>query len=105
MLDACEKAARYAAAVGYDGFLDDEPVQALLIRQLEILGEVSARLSRTFVDAHPTWPWREMKALRNYLIHGYDAVDLEQVWATVESDLPGLAAKLRDASVGEMGRF
>jgi len=32
--------------------------------------------------------------MRNRLIHGYDQVDLDIVWAVVTSDLPTLAAQL-----------
>ena len=31
-----------------------------------------------------------MYAMRNRLSHGYDKVDLEMVWKTIQSDLPGL---------------
>lgn len=95
MLDASEKAMRFARKGGYEGVLADEPVQALLVRQLEIVGEASANLSAAFVAAHQDWPWREMKSMRNRLIHGYASVDLDEVWATVQNDLPGLTDKLR----------
>jgi len=32
--------------------------------------------------------------MRNALAHGYFTVDLDIVWATVQSDLPGLKAQV-----------
>jgi uncharacterized protein with HEPN domain len=32
--------------------------------------------------------------MRDHLIHAYDAVDWEEVWRTVTSDVPGLLAKI-----------
>jgi uncharacterized protein with HEPN domain len=40
--------------------------------------------------------------MRNRLIHGYDAVDLEIVWIVLTGDLPDLVAKL-DAIVSPHG--
>ena len=31
-----------------------------------------------------------MYTMRNRISHGYDKVDLELVWKTIQSDLPGL---------------
>jgi uncharacterized protein with HEPN domain len=35
--------------------------------------------------------------MRNRLIHGYDAVDLNVLWDTIENDLPVLISKLENA--------
>jgi uncharacterized protein with HEPN domain len=40
-------------------------------------------------------PWRGAIALRNRLIHGYDAMDMDILWAIVRDDLPPLIAELR----------
>ena len=39
-------------------------------------------------------PWPQIIAMRNRLIHGYDAVDLDVLWDTIENDLPDLISKL-----------
>lgn len=39
-------------------------------------------------------PWGFAYEMRNALAHGYFKVDLDIVWATVTSDLPGLKAQL-----------
>ena len=83
MLDACRKAMRYSTRIGTGDDLADAAFQEATIRQIEVLGEASARLSAAFVGAHPAWPWRSMKAMRNRLIHGYDSVDIDDVLATV----------------------
>jgi len=42
----------------------------------------------------PEVPWPEIISLRNRLIHGYDAVDLDIVWRVLDSDLPTLVEAL-----------
>jgi uncharacterized protein with HEPN domain len=55
-----------------------------------IVGEAAKRLSGPFRARHPGVPWRLVAGMRDRLIHQYDAVDLDEVWATVRRDLPGL---------------
>ena len=65
-----------------------------IVRLLEILGEAAGRVPDDVRQAHPNMPWSQIIGMRNRLIHGYDQVDLDIVWAVVTSDLPTLAAQL-----------
>jgi uncharacterized protein with HEPN domain len=59
-----------------------------------VLGEASRKLGPEFRSIHPEIPWREMNDLRNVLIHNYDAVDPELVWAIVDREIPKVRAHL-----------
>jgi len=50
-----------------------------IVRQIEIIGEATKRLSEDFRNSHPEIPWRSMAGMRDVVIHGYDHVDLEEV--------------------------
>ena len=39
-------------------------------------------------------PWLQIVGIRNRLVHGYDAVDLDILWDTIIDDLPPLIAEL-----------
>jgi uncharacterized protein with HEPN domain len=39
-------------------------------------------------------PWRQIAGMRDHVVHGYDAVDLEEVWNTLKRDIPPLIAWL-----------
>lgn len=95
MLQAAQMAQAFAVRVGPARALEDVAFQEAMLRQLEILGEASTRLNPSFVAARPEWPWRSMRALRNALIHGYDAIDMDDVWSTVQVDLPTLVTLLK----------
>ena len=43
---------------------------------------------------HPILPWSLMAGMRDHLIHGYDAVDLDEVWNTATHDIPGVLVKI-----------
>ena len=63
-------------------------LQDAVIRNLEIIGEATKKISKQYTQSHPEIPWQDMAGMRDKLIHDYLDVDLEVVWKTVESDLP-----------------
>ncbi len=68
--------------------------QDAVLRNLEVIGEAAKRMDDRFRAAHPEVPWRALAGLRDVLIHQYEGVDLEKVWAIVEEDLPALKSAL-----------
>lgn len=72
----------------------DYMLQLALTRLVEILGEAAARVSPPTREKYPEIPWQAMVGMRNRLIHGYDKVDLNLLWDTIEIDLPPLMAML-----------
>ena len=67
-----------------------------LVRLVEIIGEAASRVSQAGQAKYPEIPWREVIGMRNRLIHGYDSVDLNVLWDTVELDLPPLITQLEN---------
>ncbi len=92
------KAARLAVVFKGDldkpAFLDDLKTQAAILHQLLVLGEAVKRLSEGFRVSHAEIPWRMIAGMRDKLIHGYDDVDLNEVWKTVSTDIPDLISRL-----------
>lgn len=55
-----------------------------------VLGEAVKRLSEDYRSQHPAIPWLLIAGMRDKLIHGYDIVDLDEVWKTATHDVPDL---------------
>lgn len=99
ILRAIERIDRYTADMDEVGFLNSELVQDAVIRNIEIIGEASNNVQRVaprFAALHDNIPWLVMYTMRNRVSHGYDKVDMEIVWKTVQSDLPGLCAQIQN---------
>ena len=45
-------------------------------------------------------PWKAIAGMRDRLLHGYDDVDLDLVWKTVDEDLPALVTRLEAPAPG-----
>lgn len=70
-------------------------LELALIRLVEIVGEASAKVSSEMQAKYPSIPWPQVIGMRNRLIHGYDAVDLDVLWDTIDVDLASLIAALK----------
>jgi len=94
--EAVQRIKRWTDAISLEEFRDDDLRQSAIMRQLEIIGEATGRLTAEFLQAHADiLPWNVMKSMRNVLIHGYDAVDIEIVWTTASEDIPQIHAPLQ----------
>jgi uncharacterized protein with HEPN domain len=89
ILECTQKIERFTAE-GRERFFQDAMVQDAVLRNFEVIGEAAKRLDDAYRAAHPEVPWRALAGLRDVLIHQYEGVDLEKVWAIVERELPGL---------------
>ncbi len=89
ILECIQKIERFTAD-GKVRFFQDVMVQDAVVRNFEVIGEAAKRLDDAYRGAHPEIPWRALAGLRDVLIHQYQGVDMERVWAVVENELPGL---------------
>lgn len=93
ILDAISTIETYVQRLDRDGFDKNKLVQDGVIRQITIIGEATKLLSNELRNKHSQIPWRQIARMRDTLIHRYFGVDLEQVWLTVQNDLPVLKAE------------
>ena len=91
---AANKVVEFSRGFDQPSFLADERTQSAILHQLLIIGEAVKRLSAEFRRSHPHIRWTPMAGMRDVLIHGYDTVDLDEVWRTVSVEVPALIDKL-----------
>ena len=89
ILECIEKIDQFTQE-GRSRFFQDAMVQDAVLRNFEVIGEAAKRLDDAYRATHPQIPWRALAGLRDVLIHQYESVELERVWAIVEGELPGL---------------
>lgn len=61
-----------------------------MIHHIRIIGEAVRAVSDQLMALDADTPWAQIVGMRHILVHDYFGVDLDEVWAAVENDLPTL---------------
>jgi len=77
-----------------ENFSKDPIVFFGFVKHLEIIGEAVYKLTFDFRNEHPDVDWDVIENMRHVLVHGYYTIKPDQVWATIENDLPDLKEKI-----------
>lgn len=94
MLDNSQRAIHFVDGMNYDSFFKDEKTVYAVIRAVEIIGEAAGNIPENIQSKYPDIPWRDVKSMRNKLVHNYFGINMEVVWQTIHEDLPMLIAIL-----------
>lgn len=87
--DAIMRIQRYTQD-GRDAFFAQEETQDAVVRNLEIIGEATKKMSESTKSCAAEVPWREIAGMRDKVIHDYAGIRLDLVWEVVERNLPPL---------------
>ncbi len=93
ILDAIKRIEQYTKS-GKEVFLTEPHWQDATIRQLEIIGEATKRISKEIIQDHTDVPWRRIAGLRDVLIHEYMGVDINAIWEITQKNLPYFKTQL-----------
>lgn len=95
MLQAVQVLQVYTEGRSLSEFLDNQMLRDAVEREFQILGQALVRLKRFDSEtADRISNQEEIIGFRNVLVHEYNRIDPEQVWRTIQNDLPGLRVEL-----------
>ncbi len=95
MLTSIDKIKNYTSGLSFEKFSSNSMVIDAVIRNLEIIGEAAAHIPATVIEKTPDIPWRQLKGMRNLVIHEYFNISLKIIWDTIQSDLDPLIDPLQ----------
>ena len=93
MLDHAREARSMVQGKNRADLQSDRMLELALVRLIEVVCEAAARVSPEGCNKYSRIPWSEIVGMRNRVVHGYDQVDLDVLWDTIEYDLPPLVAE------------
>lgn len=94
MLEYAQKAMEMARGQTRDDLDSDEKLRLALTHLVELIGEAANKVPEKIQEKYPDIPWPKVIGMRNRLIHGYDFVDYDILWATITGNLPELVETL-----------
>lgn len=90
LLKAARLVLQFKGKLSKRAFLRDGQNTVRDLALIVVIGEAVKRLSDSFRAEHNELPWPAIAGMRDKLIHQYDAVDLNEVWKTVTTDIEPL---------------
>ncbi len=90
IIECIQRIKTYTSGLSKAEFSNSELIQDAVIRNIEIIGEATKKISESTKQVYYEIPWKEMSGMRDKLIHDYMGVDIEVVWKTIETDIPVL---------------
>jgi uncharacterized protein with HEPN domain len=94
ILKACRRICEYVSEIEKEKFIKDHMCQDAVVRQMEIIGEATKRLSDDLCQSNPEIPWAKMARLRDKLIHAYNHLNINIVWSIAKEDVPTLIPQI-----------
>jgi uncharacterized protein with HEPN domain len=86
----------YTAELTYQQFMGDIKTQDAVVRNLEIIGEATKKLSIHIRKSYPKVPWKDMMGMRDKMIHHYFGINYEIVWTISKEELVGLLPEIEN---------
>ncbi len=103
MLENAQLAIRFTQGMDYETFSRDNKTVYAVIRAVEVIGEAAANVPDEIRSKYPSLPWRDIRGMRNKLVHQYFGVNMEVVWQTIQEDLPMITGELENILKNEKG--
>ena len=60
------------------------------VKEVEIIGEAVYMLTKEFRASHQECEWDVIEGMRHVIVHGYYTIEPEQLFATIQNDIPEL---------------
>lgn len=96
ILEAIALIQKHVQGMDLESFRGNVQVQDAVEHRFAVIGEAANSIPPEIVQRHPEVPWREMRGMRNIVVHVYFGVKLDVLWGTVQNDLPPLVPLLRN---------
>jgi uncharacterized protein with HEPN domain len=103
-LNACRAIQSFVASRTFAEYERNPMLRSAVERQFEIIGEALNQANIENPELSMLIPdLRRIVGMRNRIIHGYDSVDDELLWQTIQAHIPPLTQRLSELLESDNG--
>ena len=73
-----------------ENFYNDRKTQNSVCFDILQIGELAKSLSDDFIVKYSSMPWKDIKGMRDWVVHGYQSIKMSRVWRTAIEDIKRL---------------
>ena len=95
ILQAIDNILEFTENITYEEFIANKMLKFAVIKNIEIIGEASYKLTRKFCQEHKEIEWDIIVKMRHVLVHGYYQIEDKFAWLVVQNELQPLKEKIR----------
>ena len=95
ILQAIDCIFEFTENVTYEDFIANKMLKFAVIKNIEIIGEASYKLTRKFCQEHQEIEWDIIVKMRHVLVHGYYQIEDRFAWFVVQNELQPLKEKIQ----------
>jgi len=95
ILQSIENIFQFTQEVDFCEFQSNKMLRYAVIKNIEIIGEASYKLSKEFREKHPEMNWAQIIGMRHVLVHGYYLIEDIIAWEVVQKDLLPLKEQIQ----------
>jgi uncharacterized protein with HEPN domain len=87
ILDSITTIENFIGEYSRSSFLEDRKTIDATLFQFAVIGEAIINVDESILDKYDS-PWYKVRALRNFILHEYHAIEDKVIWDTIKKDLP-----------------
>ena len=95
ILESIDNVFEFTEGMTFEDYIADKKVKYAVVKNLEIIGEASYKLTSEFKDKHTEIDWKTIIGMRHVLVHGYYQVEDFIAWEVIQKDLLPLREQIQ----------
>ena len=90
IIDHCQRIELKTNNLSKDKFKENEDVKDIVCFNILQIGELAKNFSDEIITRYKNVPWKQIKGMRDRIVHRYDSIDFDRIWLIVTEDIAPL---------------
>ena len=95
IIEAIDNVFEFTENMTFEDYVADKKVKFAVVKNLEIIGEASYKLTKEFKNKYTEIEWQTIIGLRHVLVHGYYKTEDFIIWGVIQKDLQPLKEQIQ----------